>query len=86
MDKDKRWRECVRVKRGLVDTSIPGGMYKDQIYLIGVLRILKYRNQVDFLKLHAGYLSVKDCIRLESIIEIKDMMKPPFLEDITRYK
>jgi len=24
-----RWRYCLRVKRGLTDTSEPGGLYKD---------------------------------------------------------
>lgn len=28
-DPDKRWRECVRVKRGVSDTSAHLGMYKD---------------------------------------------------------
>ena len=28
-----RWRLCVRVKRGLKDTSLPGGLYKDKVYI-----------------------------------------------------
>ena len=32
-DEVKRWRMCVRVKRGMIDTGQPGGMYKDQVYL-----------------------------------------------------
>ena len=42
-DPNKRWKECVRVKRGLSDTSQLGGMYKDQIYLSGAIKILKIR-------------------------------------------
>ena len=30
---DLRWKECVRVKRGIADTSQEGGMYKDQVIL-----------------------------------------------------
>lgn len=30
-----RWKFTVRVKRGLTDTSQPGGFYKDQVYLKG---------------------------------------------------
>ena len=26
-----RWKHCLRVKRGMTDTSQPGGMYKDQV-------------------------------------------------------
>ena len=28
-DSIERWKECVKVKRGLLDTSQCGGMYKD---------------------------------------------------------
>ena len=31
---------CMRVKRGIQDTSLKGGMYKDQAYLIGAVEIL----------------------------------------------
>lgn len=43
-DPELRWRECVRVKRGIADTSKPNGtfplnlgMYKDQIYFMGAV-------------------------------------------------
>lgn len=35
-----RYRYVLRVKRGLSDTSKPGGLYKDQVYLEGALKIL----------------------------------------------
>lgn len=78
-----RFRECLRVKRGLTDTSKPGGMYKDQVYLMGALKVLKYRDRVNFYSLHAGKLTVKDCIRLsEKGLVCTDKMKvPPFLKD-----
>jgi hypothetical protein len=34
----------MRVKRGIVDTSLPGGFYKDKVYLKGAIEILKNRN------------------------------------------
>lgn len=34
------WKFCLRVKRGIVDTSEKNGMYKDQIYFIGAIEIL----------------------------------------------
>jgi len=48
----------------MVDTSQPGGMYKDQVYLRGVIEILKNRKKIDFVMLHAGKLHVKDLPKL----------------------
>jgi hypothetical protein len=45
----------MRVKRGIKDTSQQGGMYKDQVYLIGAIEVLKARKKIDFLK----FFSVK---------------------------
>lgn len=39
-DPDRRWKYVLRVKRGLNDTSQPGGFYKDQCYLRGAYTIL----------------------------------------------
>jgi len=39
-DKHSRWKFVLRVKRGLSDTSEPGGLYKDQVYLEGAVAIL----------------------------------------------
>jgi hypothetical protein len=47
----KRWKQCLRVKRGVIDTSQPGGFYKDQAYLRGAAQILKNRDSIDFNKL-----------------------------------
>ena len=38
-----RWVECVRAKRGLEDTSLPGGLAKDQSTFDGLVRILRFR-------------------------------------------
>ena len=35
-----RYKYVLRVKRGLNDTSKPGGLYKDQVYLEGALILL----------------------------------------------
>ena len=35
--KMSRWKFVLRLKRGLVDTSEPGGLYKDQCYLEGAV-------------------------------------------------
>ena len=50
----------MRVKRGIKDTSLKGGMYKDQVYLIGAVDILKNRKKIDFLQFHCVKMGVKD--------------------------
>jgi hypothetical protein len=62
-DKDKLFRVCLRVKRGLTDTSQKGGMYKDQLYLIGAVEILRKRKQIDFVALHSGKINLEDLFR-----------------------
>ena len=38
IDNPRRRLKCViRVKRGIIDTSEPGGLYKDQVYLEGAI-------------------------------------------------
>lgn len=39
-DKMSRFKFTLRVKRGLMDTAEPGGLYKDQVYLEGAICIL----------------------------------------------
>ncbi|XP_004708210.2 uncharacterized protein KIAA0895 homolog [Echinops telfairi] len=47
-DPNTRWDYCVRAKRGWTDTSQPGCFSKDQVYLDGILQILRYRETIDF--------------------------------------
>lgn len=43
-----RYRYVLRVKRGLSDTSKPGGLYKDQVYLEGALKLLEHRKDINW--------------------------------------
>nr|XP_014347705.1 PREDICTED: uncharacterized protein KIAA0895 isoform X1 [Latimeria chalumnae] len=52
-DPNTRWDYCVRAKRGQIDTSQPGCFSKDQVYLDGILKILRHRNEIDFQMLTA---------------------------------
>ncbi|XP_077667156.1 putative tyrosine carboxypeptidase MATCAP2 isoform X2 [Eretmochelys imbricata] len=52
-DPNTRWDYCVRAKRGWTDTSQPGCFSKDQVYLDGILQILRYRESIDFHSLMA---------------------------------
>ena len=64
-DPIERWKECVKVKRGLNDTSMLSGMYKDQVYLKGAVEVLINRKNLDFVSLYAGKICLKDFVRLE---------------------
>jgi len=86
-DPIKLWRECVRVKRGLQDTSKKGGMYKDQVYLRGCIDILRSRKRIDFQLLMCGKFNLKDFFRLRSSEQITrlDTKHPYFMADMKKY-
>lgn len=87
-DEIKLWRECVRVKRGMRDTSRKGGMFKDQVYLRGAIEIIKHRNEIDFVALFSGKIGLSDYFRLQKHdqIEHRGLVLPYFLHDIDSYK
>lgn len=63
-------------------------MYKDQIYFIGAVDILRNRKKLNMYHLHAGKITVDDCLRLsekKQIVEEK-MKLPAFLEDMKVYR
>eukprot|EP00928_Gymnodinium_smaydae_P088415 TRINITY_DN72503_c0_g1_i1.p1 TRINITY_DN72503_c0_g1~~TRINITY_DN72503_c0_g1_i1.p1 ORF type:complete len:415 (+),score=87.98 TRINITY_DN72503_c0_g1_i1:350-1594(+) len=79
---DERWDYCVRAKRGLLDTSQPGGLAKDQAYLAGAMEILEQRRRIDFTSLYAGKLSVLDSHRCRStgLARLDKILLPTFLQ------
>ncbi|KAM8810629.1 putative tyrosine carboxypeptidase MATCAP2 [Eudromia elegans] len=85
-DPNTRWDYCVRAKRGWTDTSQPGCFNKDQVYLDGILRILRYRESIDFHLLTAlGKISYEDVERLKELAVVENMRVPHFLQDHVRY-
>ncbi|RUS78150.1 hypothetical protein EGW08_014079 [Elysia chlorotica] len=83
-----RWDYCLRAKRGQVDTSRPGSFCKDQVYLEGLLQLLKRRRVLDFhLLVRLGKVSFEDVDR-ECVTEIAQLTNtriPWFMEDLTLY-
>lgn len=83
-----RWDYCLRAKRGQVDTSRPGSFCKDQVYLEGVLQLLKRRRILDFhLLVRLGKVSFEDVHR-SCVTEIAQLSKtriPWFMDDLTVY-
>ncbi|KAK1173534.1 hypothetical protein AOXY_G3674 [Acipenser oxyrinchus oxyrinchus] len=85
-DPSTRWDYCVRAKRGQTNTSLPGCFGKDQVYLDGILKILRYREKINFSLLTAlGKVSYEDVDRLKEIAMMENVRIPYFLQDQRRY-
>ncbi|XP_015263886.1 PREDICTED: uncharacterized protein KIAA0895-like homolog [Gekko japonicus] len=81
-----RWEYCVRAKRGQTDTSKPGCFSKDQVYLDGILRILRHRQTIDFHLLAAlGKVSYEDINQLKKFGVLDKARIPHFMLDRERY-
>lgn len=85
-DPDVRWEYCLRAKRGQTDTSQPGCFSKDQVYLDGILRILRHRRNIDFKMLTSlGKVSFEDVERLRPLASLPRTRIPHFMRDQERY-
>ncbi|XP_066531027.1 putative tyrosine carboxypeptidase MATCAP2 isoform X2 [Hoplias malabaricus] len=85
-DPNTRWDYCVRAKRGQTDTSQPGCFSKDQVYLDGILKILRHRDKINFQLLTAlGKVSYEDVERLKGLAAMEHVRIPHFLQDRSRY-
>ncbi|KAM7015869.1 microtubule-associated tyrosine carboxypeptidase 1 isoform 1-T2 [Tautogolabrus adspersus] len=85
-DPDIRWEYCLRAKRGQTDTSQPGCFSKDQVYLDGILRILRHRRNIDFKMLTSlGKVSFEDVERLRPLASLPRTRIPHFMRDQERY-
>ncbi|XP_076142921.1 microtubule-associated tyrosine carboxypeptidase 1 isoform X2 [Alosa pseudoharengus] len=81
-----RWEYCIRAKRGQTDTSKPGCFSKDQVYLDGILRILRHRRNIDFKMLTSlGKVSYEDVERLRHMAVLHRTRIPHFMQDEVRY-
>ena len=82
-----RWKFVLRVKRGLVDTSQKGGLYKDQVYLEGAVKILSQRHALNFKALLCGKISLQDLPRddIYLILNYENQLLPPFMENMEEY-
>ncbi|XP_029700441.1 uncharacterized protein KIAA0895 isoform X2 [Takifugu rubripes] len=85
-DPNTRWDYCVRAKRGQSDTAQPGCFSKDQVYLDGILKILRYRDKINFPVLMAlGKVSYEDVERLKPLAHMENVRIPHFMQDQARY-
>ena len=81
----RRFRACLRVKRGVVYTGRPGGLYKDQIYLEGAIKILRRRKEIDFKALYAGKIAMEDVERVQKKIKDTSLKFPWYLNNQEDY-
>ncbi|KAK1880689.1 putative protein KIAA0895 [Dissostichus eleginoides] len=73
-DPNTRWDYCVRAKRGQRDTKQPGCFSKDQVYLDGILKILRFRDKINFPLLMAlGKVSFEDVDRLKASAQMENV-------------
>ncbi|MFH1439169.1 MAG: tyrosine/phenylalanine carboxypeptidase domain-containing protein [Candidatus Woesearchaeota archaeon] len=77
LDKELAWRTTVRVKRGLGDTSKPGGCTKDFAYLHGYYAVKKFIEEgKDINKLYYGKVGVQ---HVDLLDKIPDLIEPEYL-------
>ena len=88
-DKLRRWNTCVRVKRGIKDTSKAGAFTRDQAYLRWGIHVLHWLEQhhFDLTPLYFGKLAVED---LEKAMELSPSFQPTlpsfYTDDPNAYK
>ncbi|MFC1733383.1 tyrosine/phenylalanine carboxypeptidase domain-containing protein [candidate division KSB1 bacterium] len=74
--KDIAWRIAVRAKRGIGDTSQPGGLTKDYQYLNGYFKVKNYLKKYSMNNLYYGKVSMRHAKMLG---KIKDLVEPKYL-------
>lgn len=80
---ERRWKMCLRVKRGFTDTSEPGAYTKDQIYLTGAVKVSNWlqQNEYDVSPLYIGKISLEDVDRLTKLPEVLPPVTPAFTQE-----
>ncbi len=85
-DPGRRWELSVRAKRGLTDTSQPGGFFKDQTYLSGAIAVAEWitLNPTLVKFLYLGKIAIADINTLKANVA-EPAYLPPFLSDEKKY-
>ena len=80
-DDESAFNSVIRAKRGMGDTSKPGGFLKDHVYLQGMLTINDYvKNGGDVKLLYAGKIGVKDVYLVKEGIIKPAKILPEFIK------
>jgi hypothetical protein len=87
---ERLWSICLKVKRGLKDTSMPGGFTKNQVYLKGTIEVLRWlkKNHYDARPLYVGKVATED-IQLalqNSALSLEELIVPQLILNREWYK
>jgi len=80
----------MRVKRGIQDTSKPGGFYKDGSTFTGAVRLLMARREIDWKALHSLKISLEDLpvgvpFAYEGGLLHREVKLPSFVDPLETY-
>lgn len=78
---NKAWAKTMRLKRGLTDTSMPGGFSKDLIYLEGLIEVIDYLLNPDnqWQYLYLGKIACSTATNYQHIAKWENLSYPDFL-------
>ena len=81
-DVETRWMISLREKRGLTDTSLPGGYSKDLVYFEGAYKVMKWldANDYDCTKLYFGKMDIDDVDKAIALNPDYQPILPSFFE------
>ncbi|MEO8581606.1 MAG: tyrosine/phenylalanine carboxypeptidase domain-containing protein [Patescibacteria group bacterium] len=84
-DPERRWKLCLKIKRGMKDTSLPGGFSREQRYLSGVFEVLHYLEEHEYNpeQLYAGKIAVADVDRARKLTPDRKYLLPEFLQKMS---
>ena len=88
-DLDRRWTIVFRQKRGITDTSQPGGYTKDLVYFEGLVEVWRWLSSQNFAlaDLYYGKLALEDVPKAVSMNPEFDPLLPSFYtHDFTNYR
>ncbi|NMA29490.1 MAG: DUF1704 domain-containing protein [Candidatus Pacebacteria bacterium] len=76
----RAWSYTLKTKRGLTDTSLPGGFSKSLVYLEGFKQVLKYlrHHNYDPSPLYYGKLAIKDIKKAKKMNPQYQVILPKF--------
>ena len=77
VSKELAWKLCVKAKRGLIDTALPGAFTKDALYFLGLQDIESFlKKGGDIKDLYVGKITISD---LKIIAHMEGLVKAKFL-------
>ncbi len=79
---ETRWTVCVRQKRGVTDTSQPGGFTKDQVYFKGFVESVTWLkdNNYDLAPLYYGKMAIADIAKAREMNPQFEPILPYFFD------